>query len=459
MIITNSISLISGGASGTQFLAPIVIDTAAKTIAITPGSGILPNINDGISGQAIYSALKLLWKNNSTYLKLPFPMESITPEQFEIINGWSWLNNVTRKSLRNCGWAERNVAGNITAMWAGIITLGNIGSTDQAYYQLDSDVASTTNFTFTGPVNEAIQVLNDPNGDGNYTDGFSSRSYFKIFVREPSKTHAVSSLVDIGVSNMTYIAYRFSLTNSIDPDLLVDDAGLVADSVTYGGITITYYNSDQVRSIGGSNRTFRVIINGNGKSTNQIYTKIQYLLRQNSDIDSGAGTKIGTVSDSLLRFIGERLYTTTGVFIDNFDQAEINNYTFTDTSGTERTFPYVATGTILFNSNLINDTDAVYRMYFTTTPSGNYGTDNAVLVKNIDNTDISGNISGRSSISFSFDYDENIQGGRTSSTDADVTLVAIGLTTGQFVSATGTIKRDTNQNFSLVAARDRVYTN
>ena len=458
MILTNPLSLINGGSGGTEFLAPIVINTTARTIAITPGSGILPAAVDGVSGQALYSALKLLWKNNSTYLKLPFPMESITPEQFEIINGWSWADLTTRKALRSCGWAERNVAGNITAMWAGIITLGEVGNADQPYYQQESESASSVNFNFPGAINEAIQILSDPNGDGNYTDGFTRRAYFKLFVRVPGKTYSTSALTDIGVSNMTYIAYRFPLSNGIDPDLLTDDAGILANPVTYSGINVTYYSDDQVRNIGGTNRNFRIIINGNGKNIYEIYTKIQYLLRQETNINSGVGNRIGKVSNSLFRFIGDRLYTTTGVYIDNFDQADINNYTFTDTLGVERTFPYVATGTIVFNSNLVNDTDAVYRMYFTSTPAGNYGTDNAVLVKNITGDDISGSINGDSSVSFSFDYDSNVQGGRTAGTDANITLVAIGLNTGQFVSATGVIRRDTNQNFSLVAARDRVFT-
>jgi hypothetical protein len=458
MILTNPLSLIDGGSVGTEFLSPIVIDTAGKTIAITPGSGILPSTSDGVSGQALYSALKLLWKNNSNYLKLPFPMESITPEQFEIINGWTWADITTRKSLRSCGWAERNIAGNITSMWAGIITLGEIGSGDQPYYQQEDESTAPVDFNFSGAINEAIQILEDPNGDGNYADGFAKRSYFKLFVRVPGKTYSTSSLNDIGVSNMTYIAYRFPLSNGIDPDLLTDDSGIVANPSTYGGIDVSYYSTDQVRNIGGSNRNFRVIIQGNGKSIYEIYTKIQYLLRQDSNINSGIGVKLGQVSDSLFRFIGDRLYTSPGVYIDNFGQVDINNYTFTDTSGVERTFPFVATGTVVFNSNLITDADAVYRMYFTSTPSGNYGTDNAVLVKNITGDDISGSINGVTSVSFSFDYDSNVQGGRTSSTDANITLVAIGLNTGQFVSATGTIRRDTNQNFSLVAARDRVFT-
>ena len=99
LIITDPTTLITGGDSGTAFAAPLSLDTSAKTITITPGSGVLPAAADGVTGQALYSALKLLWKNNSTYIRFPFPMEAITPEQFEFINGWAPANDVTRKAL------------------------------------------------------------------------------------------------------------------------------------------------------------------------------------------------------------------------------------------------------------------------------------------------------------------------------------------------------------------------
>ena len=58
-----------------------------------------------------------------------------------------------------------------------------------------------------------------------------------------------------------------------------------------------------------------------------------------------------------------------------------------------------------------------------------------------------------------FDYDGNVQGGRTAGTDAAITAVAIGLSTGQYVSATGTIARSTANSISLVAALERNYEN
>ena len=94
-------------------------------------------------------------------------------------------------------------------------------------------------------------------------------------------------------------------------------------------------------------------------------------------------------------------------------------------------------------------------MFFT---SG-FGTGSAILVDDNSGTDITGNISGASSVAFDFDYDGNTQGGRTAGTDANVTIVAIGLSGAQYVSAEATITRATGQNFSLVAPLERNYSN
>ena len=71
-----------------------------------------------------------------------------------------------------------------------------------------------------------------------------------------------------------------------------------------------------------------------------------------------------------------------------------------------------------------------------------------------------GNVGGATSKQLSFDYDNNVQRGTGSDgTDAPITVVAIGLATGQFVSVTGTIVRSTTNVVSLVAALERNYSN
>lgn len=456
MIITDPTSLIDGGDSGTSFLAPLSISTANKTITITPGSGCLPLSTDGVTFQALYSACKLLWKNSSTYIKYPFPFESITPEQYEIKNGWAFADATTRKAIRTAGWVERLTTDNTktTAIYSGIISLGSL--TGQPYYQQASG-GSVSNFTFSGAVNEAVQVLSDPNGDGSYADGYDRRSYFKLFVREEQKTYSSSELSDIGVTTMTSIVYRFSLSNGSDSKVTHTDVQLLADS-DYDNINITYYETNQNRSIGGVNYPFRVIIAGDSKTAEQIYEKVQYLLRLNSDIDAGAGTVIGKSATPLLSFVGDTLITGTGVYIDSYSGDDTNRLKFTDQNGVERVYPYTASGFLLFNDHLVNDSSAKYWMFFTTNPTGNYGSSSAVLVQDSSSSNITGTVTGNS-IAWTFSYDSNTQGGRTAATDADVTVVAIGLETGQFVSTTATIKRSTGQNIALTAALERNYVN
>lgn len=531
LTITDPTTLISGGDSGTAFATPLSLDTSGKTITITPGSGVLPASADGVTGQALYSALKILWKNNSTYIKFPFPMEAITPEQFEFINGWAPANDTTRKALRTCGWVERNVSGSITKMFAGIISLGSLGSSDQPYYQQVSTSTSPTNFTFTGPVNEAVQIIDDPNGDGNYADGYDRRAYLKVFAREYQKTYASSQLSDIGVtSNMTYIVYRFPLANASDSLKITHDDTAVSTTTPYTNTNITWlrdsnnsyslynvrgdydtgsvaYALSDVTKDTGNNRWYKcklaytsgatqpssdsthwaayegerqlgsgyypytVIIDGDttvGASTSgaarsaQIYEKIQYSLRQNSDIDANSnGTMTGKTADALLRFVGDTLVTSNGVFIESINDNDTNSIEFYDATGTKRVYPYVSTGTLSFNDNLVADTDAIYRMYFSTLPgAGNdFGESGAVIVQDATSTDISGTVGGSATKNWSFSYDANAQGGRTAGTDAAVTVVAIGLSSGQYVSTTATITKATGQNISLVASKERNYSN
>lgn len=584
LIITDPTTLITGGDSGTAFAAPLSLDTSARTITITPGSGILSDAADGVTGQALYSALKILWKNNSTYIKFPFPMEAITPEQFEFISGWAPANNVTRKALRTCGWVERNQAGTILRTYSGIVSLGDLGVTDQPYYQQNAVAQAPVNFSFQGPVNEAISVKivatvpsgGSPlmidtgnneftfenhgfvNGDrvvfttsnaaptgltpgntyyivnstantfkvessvgggavdittvgtGNQIFTKDSTTYLKLFAREYQKTYSSSNLASIGVSTLTYIVYRFPLSNATDLNINTVD-GTVSTTLPYTDINVTYlagtgfaaWNSgttyvvndvvsnagrwyrcilghtNQVppnvtywvayegeRQLGSNYYAYNIIIdgdvanNGGYPSTTQIYEKIQYLLRQNSDIDAGSGTVTGKTADALLTFVGSTLVTSPGVFIDDFDSNFTNSIEFFDYGGVKRTNPFVAAGNLQLNANLVSDGNAKYWMFFTTLPgAGNdFGESGAVIVQDSLGADITGTVAG-ATVPWTFNYDSNNQGGRTPGTDADVTVVAIGLTTGQYVSTTATITRTTGQNISLVASLERNYSN
>ena len=294
-------------------------------------------------------------------------------------------------------------------------------------------------------------------------------------------------------------------------------------------------------------------------SKQQIYEKVQYLLRQSGDIDSHSGTAVvGKTADELAEFVGSTLKMGSkfpvnpkganlgGVIIEGFDANDTNDLVFYDNGGTSRTYPFVAAGTIVFNANLQPNPypDAKYWMFFDRTErftnagfsitaiSGDVGTLNsdvtnlvtelafgdyirmsgwstagnngiwrvtgytagggpytveitkqdgktpaneftynqvtldknpidtpdAIVVQDNDDNPIQGSITG-ASVGFTFDYDNNAQGGRTVGTDADIVIRAIGLSTAQFVETSGVISRATGLSFSLVAPLERNYAN
>jgi hypothetical protein len=135
----------------------------------------------------------------------------------------------------------------------------------------------------------------------------------------------------------------------------------------------------------------------------------------------------------------------------------------TDALSVAHNFPYVAALTVNFGDNLQNDQYSKYWVFFTNANSNLFGTTNAIIVQDNDDIEMTGDVNPawptkRVSTSHSFDYDNNIQGGRTGGTDAAITVVGIGLSTGQYVIATGNIARSTANSVSLVAALERNYS-
>jgi hypothetical protein len=430
----------------------LVIDTTAKTIQLVPGTNITSaGSTGGVTGQALYSKLKEQWKSSSTYIKFPFPMEAITPEQFEFINGWAPADTTTRSLIRNAGWAEKNSSGVIQKKFMGVISLGSIGSTDQPYFRWNT--GAKTNFTFQGPVNEAVQIYEISSYD--YSDGGDT---FTIYVREQGKTYGSSNNTAIGASTLTYNAYRFPLSNAADLKISASDA-TISTTAPWNAITVEYFGTDQMRNIDGTSAPFRIIVTDSAgtATTQQIYEKLQYLLRQNSDIDFGLGTVTGATADALASFLGDTLVGTTGLAIDNLNANYLNSVSLFDKNGVNRLYPFVSAGTINFGPNA-GSGDFKYWMFFDTTPAGNYGTTSAIIVNDKDGNPITGTYTG-SPVNFTFAYDTNTQGGRTAGTTPVVKALGIGLTGGQYVEVDASITRAAGQSILLAPAQERNYQN
>ena len=422
----------------------IILDTAALTFELVA----VGNLDDfGVTGQALYSFFKDAWKIDAALIAYPFPAETITPEQFEFIKGWKPANDVTRNLLRACGWREIDATGTLNREYMGVISLGDIDTADTAYYSFAGD-EQKTDFDFPGPVNQGIQTF------GDAANGSIERraDVLTTYIRTQGKLYGSATSSSIGLTGLNYITNRFPLSEAVDTKITASDTTIETDTL-YTGMSITY--GATTRTIGAGTFDFDVVINGNGANVEQIYEFVQHSLRRLTDIDTAFGGEFGVLAESLTAFLGNTLKTTTGVYIDNFLADDTNRIIFTDINDVERAFPFVASGNIVANANLVGDGAAIYRMFF----AAGYGTAAALLVNDFSDTPISGVIGGRSSIGFDFDYDGNTQGGRAAGTPADVVIVAIGLGSAQYVSATATLTRASAQNISLVAPLERNYSN
>jgi hypothetical protein len=443
----------------------LTVDEAARTITLNVAGNLVAK--DGATWRALYSKLVELW-NTAAYQDSPFPAYAIDARsgQFQIgfdgakYNNWRFANDTTRSYLRDGGWDEftpttpgadgTSSTGTLARQYVGVVALASgFPAGAQFYYQRASG-GTAANFTYADAPNEGIQVFGDAT-NGN----FDSRTFFKLFCREYQYTYDDAVLGDIGETSTG--AFKISMPISVASDLKIaaNDAGM--SGAPYSAITATYFGADQPRVIGGSTYQFRKIIDGNNATLEQIYTKVQFLLRQAGDIDNGAGTVTGKTADQLCYFVGDTLYTTQGVFIDNILPADSNRIVFVDQSGVQRTNPYSAAGTLNFNSFLVG-AGSSYRLFFTAVPgAGNdWGESGAITVNNAAGTPIAGTISA-TSISFDFDYDGNVQGGRTPGLDAAVELIAIRPGTGKYVRASGTLTRSKGIVLSAVAEQDRAY--
>jgi len=329
-------------------------------------------------------------------------------------------------------------------------------------------------------------------------------------------------------------------------------------------IGVTWELYDGQEDIGGINYVYNRVITGNGGTAQQIYNWAQRQLIKTTDINAndttsinqrGFGTVNGNVAALVLGYVGDDLITSPGVLIRGFDVNDQNSIKFSDVTvdgggldaesvpvtSTQRTYPFVAAGTLEFSSNLVAEPDANtrYSMYFeyitrvtnstiaVGTPTGNtvaltwtgtaldhlqtgdyiktsgfsnaqnngfwsvdstgantmtctklgatapvteiagaavtvdenpYESAGAILVQDNSLTNIDGQITA-ASISWDFDYDNNVQGGRTAGTNAAVVVSAQGLAGSQIVITTSTITRTTGQAIPVNANDELNYEN
>ncbi len=438
----------------------ITFNFAAKTfdyIASADGSttgGLIAK--DGVDGNALWSKFVDLWAT-PTYKPYPFPMNKIDNRSGQYVfgkdpggtpNGWKPGSDATRQMIRNAGWSEYSNAGVLNRQYFGAVLQGSVSAGSQCYFQKTSTGAAI-DYTFTDLPNEAIQVFGDAaNGS------FDNRTFFKSFNRTYGYTFDDVSLTDISETATGAYKLPFGINTSADLNLKADDTDILL--TPYDTCTIKYDTTVTNITIGAGSYPFKKHITHTNLTRFQIYTKMQYLLRQGTDINTAGtgGIVTGKTADLICWFVGPTLYTK--AFFTPLD-ADLNDIVFIDDNGFERVFPYASAGTLNFNSNLTSGGTGYYTLYYTTTPAGDdFGEGTAVIVKDKNNTDITGTISS-ASIPFSFDFSSNTQGGYAGGSNRNVTLVWGNPGVAKPGVSTGTIIESKGISISAVAESDPSY--
>lgn len=335
---------------------------------------------------------------------------------------------------------------------------------------------------------------------------------------------------------------------------------------TFGG-TATWEAYPGEREIGTDNwyafnRTVQYSGLAGNPDADELYKFTQNELTKaidvNTDPDADSyGTVNGEVGVRLAYYVGDTLHSWPGVNFDDFDSNITNSIVLHDitvgsgiqygldsedvpNTSTERTYPFTAAGTMVFSSNLVNETnaDTRYVMYFkniaeqtgtgftitgsaganavlngtgmsisvgqyftlagfvtnadnngvkvaTGSPTSTvvpytdalgatqtddslgdtvtleeqpFDTESAIIVDDNGGTDIDGQVNTQN-INFDFNYDGNTQGGRTSSEDAKVVVVAQGLEDSEWIFAEFVITEATGLSFPVNAPDERTYLN
>lgn len=227
----------------------VVINTGASTIEIKSTGAI--DSADGVTLQCIYSFLMEEW-DAAAYIPYAFPLEPITDTQFDMIEGWDFLNDSSRLLIRDGGWANIHATtANPTTMYINLTTLGTFddATTGNAYFVQVIDGA-TTDISRVGPVNEPILVYTDTNGDGtpdtDYTD------HFEIYLRERGvgangeTFDYYDLLTSQNITALTYKAYALPLSSSTDLNISIADTGIASggsgapDTAPYSSMSITW---------------------------------------------------------------------------------------------------------------------------------------------------------------------------------------------------------------------------
>jgi hypothetical protein len=208
--------------SGLTFGTTATVTTGTKTFTITVASTV----------QNWYSFMIQSWRNQSALANTAFPLLVNGPNSFTLGSGWVFgapsIALLSRDGLRYL-----NTSGNVTAIWAAVLSSGVPSGRQVRFEQINGGAVSSA--ATTGNIDQLVQILSDPNGDGIYTDGYDYRGFLALKAQENG--------YDQGEANAV------SLYGNLEDQLYVVGLNPVANGIgaaTITGATLTDHGATPV---------------------------------------------------------------------------------------------------------------------------------------------------------------------------------------------------------------------
>lgn len=301
---------------------------------------------DGVAGIVWASVTVDDW-DTQDFDRYPRIFTSIEPRAKSIaaLNGWEPHDNDTLKAIRDTALEIRPDATSAATLVYALLRSGELhANTDQMYIwpdtqaEMDAPIQAVT----TGYINELVLIKDTANAVDN-------TGVWNFRCLEPGKTH-LQGTVDVQHAEI----YPIASNNGIDPKLADGAAtqyvsdGTVAAGGIYANITTNVDAGEAVDGdVDGTLYTFYGLVEADSQSNETVHTKIHYLLRQPTNINTdGTGPQIrGDKTPPITTFLGDQL-TVDDYYLQNYDAATRNNLLLLDSTGSAQTWPTIVTITV-----------------------------------------------------------------------------------------------------------------
>lgn len=399
---------------------------------------------------------------------------------FSFVNGVK-LDSNDRRKVRGSGFIEyaNTLDGqtNVDRIYHGVKSLNSIQSGTIPYWTLVTatdetslQAATWTNFFRGGAIDEVVQVF------GSTTYGDSGAGVFdyrtrNLVVRVRSWGYNAGETTSVATGITEFSGY--SAGYGVGETLNSNNAYTLAD--VYGGARIAPWTGMSLERLASpqletgfneADGNFTWTLNNTGGGTvQQCAAFLDAAALQVGDIDSGAGSYLGTRGRVwYTRNASGRVVTSSvggaGLFIEGLNTAERQNVVMTDNAGAAKTYPFFPDVQISVGTAAVADTNAWYHVFYADGAGGaDFDTASAVAVNDAAGNPVKGNVSAvavAGKVSFAYAYDTNTQAGLSAGVDkacvvlvegdggAAQALTAFSITRTAIVSVTCAPTTDTN---------------